>query len=132
MSNERDIETTDEEQAVDEHLLPPSYRQTWGNDMIRNEPKSRSFNGRVGFLLAYDRVKQFTDKASMPTRRVFWGKIWPSVKKSEAFFLSKRQWFAFLLLVVCGIVPFSLFGYYTVSLQTIVTQIWLILVATFI
>src|SRR5690349_18390541 len=100
-------EETEYEPIIEESL--PAYSSTWEND-VANDGGRRWKGKRVGWTLPYGSMKQRAALASKSAVFFLRNKAWPMIKKCK---LSKKQVYAFVLLLFGGILPFVAVGVLT-------------------
>lgn len=88
--------------------LPP-YSTTWGNDFVQHG-NEKSRKGSVAWRSTYDTVQRRVSSVTMGTWPFLRDKAWPMLKR---FRFTKKQSYAFLLVLVCGVTPILTVGVLT-------------------
>lgn len=100
-----------DEQSIDEPL--PPYSTTYGDDrgVLGDEKSKETFTARIVRSLTHNstaqRVGPVITSSAQSTSQFLQSRAWPAIKK---FRFSKRQSYAFLLLLSLGILPFFIIG----------------------
>ncbi|KAF2258661.1 hypothetical protein CC78DRAFT_586827 [Lojkania enalia] len=87
---------------------PPPYSTAWGHDIVQDSDNNRTRRGPR--LPTYDSVKHRVSSLIQATLSFLQETVWPRIKE---FRFTKKQTYAFLLLLVFGILPFAIVGHFT-------------------
>jgi hypothetical protein len=83
--------------------LPP-YSSSWGGDVVVDEEK-KSEEPRARMGMAWRQAKAHTGLAAQRTMSLSRNKAWPALRKIR---FTKKQVYAFLILLALGLLPFIL------------------------